>query len=100
WSGRQASRALQSPRPRRGPASGPPRRSGSRSNALGSASRAAGVGGCEPADRGPVEVLPAVGEQGEEAVAQQARQRQRDAQVLGGGEHEADVLLPERRSEA
>ena len=50
-------------------------------------------------DRRPVQIGAAVGEQGEEAVAQQAGDRQRHVEVLGGGEHEANVLLPKRRGE-
>jgi len=41
-----------------------------------------------------------VAEECQEAVAQQAGNWHRHAQVLGGGEHEPNILLPERRRKA
>ena len=47
----------------------------------------------ELCDRRPVECLAAAGEQCQEAIAQQAGQRHRDAQRFGRREGEPDVLL-------
>ena len=41
-----------------------------------------------------------MGEKGEEAVAQEAGNRHRHAQVLGGGQYEPDILLREGRGKA
>src|SRR5229473_1029748 len=53
-----------------------------------SACRRAGVFGCERTDCRPVELVASLGEEAEEAVAQEAGNRHRHAQVLRGGEHE------------
>src|SRR5437762_10877223 len=65
-----------------------------------SARRRAGVLGCKRTDCGPVEPVAVMGEEREEAVAQQAGNRHRHAKALGGGKHEPNILLPERRGEA
>src|SRR5262249_18051227 len=62
--------------------------------------RAAGLPGGQRAAAGPIQVSAAVGEQCQEAIPQEAGDRQWRLQRLGGGEHESDVLLPEFGGEA
>src|SRR3954452_22929186 len=60
----------------------------------------AGVFGGERADCTPVELVAAMGEERQKAVAQQAGDRHRHAQTFSGGKHQPDVLLAERRRKA
>ena len=57
------------------------------------------VGCREGADRRPVQLGAATGEQREEAVAQQAGDRKRYLDLLSRGQHQPDVLQPEMRRE-
>ena len=54
-----------------------------------------GLPGGQRADRRPVEVRAAAGQQRQEAIAQQAGHRHRHLQFFGGRQHQADVLLPQ-----
>src|SRR6266850_7427583 len=64
-----------------------------------SALHRAGVLGRKPADRRPVELVAAMGQQGQEPVAQEAGERQRHAQIVSGRESEANILIAEGRRE-
>jgi hypothetical protein len=54
-----------------------------------------GIARRQAADRGPIKVVAVAREQGQEAITQEARERHRDAQIIGRGEHESDVLVSE-----
>src|SRR5882724_7558410 len=64
-----------------------------------SALHRAGVLGRKPADRRPVELVAAMGQQGQEPVAQEAGERQWHAQIVSGREGEANILIAEGRRE-
>src|SRR3984885_7523656 len=56
-----------------------------------------GILGSQPTDRGPIEILAALGEHSQESIVQQASERHGYAQALGRGQRETDVLVSERR---
>src|ERR1700722_14966778 len=55
---------------------------------------------CQPADRGPIETLAALGKQAQKSIMQQASERHGNLQTLGRGQREADVLESKRRGES
>src|SRR5438270_10751103 len=82
------------------PADGAPSRPIPAVTITASGCRCAGVFGGERADRTPVELVTAMGEERQKAVAQQAGDRHRHAQTFSGGKHQLDVRLAERRRKA
>ena len=54
----------------------------------------------ELTDGRPVEPLPAMGEQGQKPIAQQAGQRQWNAELFRGGQRQMDVLMSQRSGKA
>jgi hypothetical protein len=54
----------------------------------------------EAADGGPIEGVPALSEEPQKSIMQQASKRHRYAQTLGRFQREADVLVSERRGES
>src|SRR5713101_9271513 len=58
-----------------------------------------GVLGRKAADRRPVELVAAMGQQGQEPVTQEAGERQRYAQIFRGRKDEPNILVAEGRRE-